>query len=283
MKSKVVKILLFIVCIVIIFVLSLLFWVNSNIKKEQIPVLMYHQVIPEDLITDETDTITTTDFEKQMKYLSDNGYKTLTLDEFLCWKQNKCKLDKKTVLLTFDDGFYSVYHYAKPILEKYNFNASVFLLTSLIPDETKEFKKGEYGLIGYDVIDKDDTLEYGSHTYNMHRYINDKQAVLSMSYDEINKDLINSNKNYKTKYLAYPYNTDTDDFIKALKNNDFSLAFRGESEKCTKTVNNYQIPRIGVSNDFESFKNIFETTKHNNKYGNGILRKIFVTIERKLK
>lgn len=67
-----------------------------------------------------------------------------------------------------------------------------------------------------------------------------------------------------------------------MKNNGYKLAFRGESEKVTQDVNNYQIPCQGVKNDINQFKNIFETTEHNNRYGNGLLRKIFIIIERKL-
>ena len=33
----------------------------------------------------------------------------------------------------------------------------------------------------------------------------------------------------------------------------------------------------------DEFKEIFETKKHNNRYGNGFLRKVFITIERKFK
>ena len=50
----------------------------------------------------------------------------------------------------------------------------------------------------------------------------------------------------------------------------------------TKSVNNYKIPRISGVKSYEEFKEIFETDKYKNKYGNGLIRKICVNIERKV-
>ena len=51
----------------------------------------------------------------------------------------------------------------------------------------------------------------------------------------------------------------------------------------TKGVNNYKIPRISGAKTFEEFKKIFETDKYRNRYGNGLIRKICVNIERRVK
>ena len=80
-------------------------------------VLMYHDVIIDEYYKSKPDTIELSMFEKQLKYLKDNGYKTLSLDEFYCWKKGKCDFGKKAVVLTFDDGFYSFEYQVKPLLE----------------------------------------------------------------------------------------------------------------------------------------------------------------------
>lgn len=41
-------------------------------------------------------------------------------------------------------------------------------------------------------------------------------------------------------------------------------------------------PDALTTKDFEEFKKIFETDQYKNKYGNGLIRKICVTINRKL-
>ena len=48
----------------------------------------------------------------------------------------------------------------------------------------------------------------------------------------------------------------------------------------TKGVENYKVPRISGVRSLEEFKEIFETDKYRNKYGNGLTRKICVKLER---
>lgn len=272
-------ILLVIVGLILIFKL----WVYSNQNKAQIPVLMYHDVVYDKYYKGQADTIALSTFKKQLQYFKDNGYKTLTLDEFYCWKQNKCQLSEKSVLLTFDDGFYSFKHLVEPLLKEYDIHAVNFLIGDTIGDKTKEYNPHNYGVIGKDLIAKPSkNVEYQSHSYAMHYYVNNRQKIYSMNEEDMQKDIDNMGKIMKPQYLSYPYNTDTDTFIKVLKKNNYRLAFRGESEKATRSCNDYQIPRIGVNNDFENFKDIFETKKHNNRYGNGMMRKIIVTFERKI-
>ena len=283
MKKKYV---IFIVVFVFIAFMFLLFklWVNHNKNVEQIPALMYHDVIIDEYYKDKPDTIELSMFEKQLKYLKDNGYKTLSLDEFYCWKKGECDYNEKSVVLTFDDGFYSFEYLVKPLLEKYNMTASVFLIGEYTDELTPDFAPNRYGIVGIENINNElDNAYYGSHTYALHKMVGNKKRVETLTYEEIDKDFKEMKKIYDFEYMTYPFNTDTEDFIKALKNNNYKLAFRGESEKATKGSNDYLIPRIGVSNNFESFKIIFETDKHNNRYGSGLFRKIFITIERKLK
>lgn len=283
MERKYVVLIVVIALIISLFI-SFKVWVNYNKKVDQIPVLMYHDVIIDEYFKDKPDTIELTMFEKQLKYLKDKGYKTLSLDEFYCWKKGECEFGEKTVVLTFDDGFYSFEYLVKPLLEKYNMTASVFLIGEYTDELTPEFDPNKYGTVGIDNINNElDNAYYGSHTFALHKMVGNKKRVETLTYEEIDADFKSMKEIYDFEYMTYPFNTDTKDFIRALKNNNYKLAFRGESEKATKSSNDYLIPRIGVSNNFESFKAIFETDKHNNRYGSGFLRKVFITLERKLK
>ena len=77
-------------------------------------------------------------FENQIKYLFQNGYKSLSLEDafllethFLECKASALPLEKR-VVITFDDGYESVYKFAFPILQKYGFVASVFIITGYV-------------------------------------------------------------------------------------------------------------------------------------------------------
>jgi len=282
--KKIRLIIVIILAIIITIPITFKIWVNHNKNKQQIPVLMYHEVKDDEYYEEQPDTIKLSTFEKQLQYLKENDYNTLTLEEFYCWKQGKCDISDKSVLLTFDDGFYSFHYLVEPLLEKYNFHAVNFVIGSTVSEKTKKYNPEKYGTIGLDVINKhSEYVDYQSHSFGMHSQVDNKQKIYSMNKDEMVEDLNQMANIGNFEYISYPYNTDTDEFIEILKDHGYKLAFRGESEKVTKDCNNYQIPRIGVSDNLDEFKAIFETKKHNNRYGNGFLRKVFITIERKFK
>lgn len=98
--------------------------------KLSIPVLMYHHVRPDAGMI----ACTPEHFESQLQWLQAHGYTSLSLDEFaqhLAGEEVlKNKGTDKAVLITFDDGYLNNWVYAFPLLEKYGFKATIFLVTS---------------------------------------------------------------------------------------------------------------------------------------------------------
>ena len=283
MKKKLLLILGLIILLFITLYITLLLIVRYHKNEPQVPVLMFHDIVMDAYYQDKPDTISISVFEKELKYLHDNNYKTLTLDEFYEWKVNDEKIPEKSVLLTFDDGFYSFHYLVEPLLEKYDMHAACFVIGSITEEMTVDYDSERYGTIGIDLIRQPGShTEYGSHSYDLHEMVGNKKRVEVLSKEELQDDVRKMNKISHFEYLSYPFNTDTDEFIEVLKENEYKLAFRGESEKTTKSANNYQIPRIGVYNDYDRFVDTLETDYKNNRYGNGLLRKIMITIERKL-
>jgi len=68
----------------------------------------------------------------QMKYLSDNGYHPISFSDYVNSLKNNTKLPDKAIVLTFDDGWKTQYQYAVPILEKYKFPATFFIVTNYV-------------------------------------------------------------------------------------------------------------------------------------------------------
>jgi peptidoglycan/xylan/chitin deacetylase (PgdA/CDA1 family) len=67
-------------------------------------------------------------FEKRLQTLIDGGFRVLSLQEGLS-RVAANTLPEKSVVLTFDDGFYSFYQVAWPLLKRYNLPATVYLTT----------------------------------------------------------------------------------------------------------------------------------------------------------
>lgn len=120
-----------------------------NIFQKSIPVLAYHQVGANSAITPDI-------FEEQIRYLSESGYKSVTIDEFYHYiTRNVGRIPEKRILITFDDGFADNFIHAYPILKKYGFTAVIFLITSRIKNSDSiryTVEDFENGLCGADEL-----------------------------------------------------------------------------------------------------------------------------------
>ena len=280
----------FIIFIITIFIFIgvFLLFIQHNKTAQQVVVLSYHNIVADESKknVDEYETLTVQEFEQEMQYLKDSGYESISAEEFYKWKEGEIEIPEKSVLITFDDGYYSFKYLIQPVLEKYDYKAICFIIGENIVDITPSFDETVLGSIGKDEINNHiSNVEYGSHTYGMH-HLNDDGSpyVRTFSKEDLEKDVKSFQENvFEAEYLAYPYYTYTSDFVKVLKESNYKLAFCGEEEMATRIVNNYKVPRISGAKSFEEFKEIFETDKYRNKYGNGLIRKICVNIERRLK
>jgi hypothetical protein len=89
------------------------------LDKNEVPVFNLHSVEYEK-------------FEKQLQFLSLNDYNTLTTEELYDIIQYKRTVPERSILLTFDDGMGSVWSIAYPLLKKYGFRATVFIIPGRI-------------------------------------------------------------------------------------------------------------------------------------------------------
>jgi peptidoglycan/xylan/chitin deacetylase (PgdA/CDA1 family) len=69
------------------------------------------------------------EFADQMTYLSDEGFRGVSLREAVTHRQRHDSWPEKSVALTFDDGFANFYERALPVLVKHNFAATVFVIS----------------------------------------------------------------------------------------------------------------------------------------------------------
>jgi len=97
----------------------------------RIPVLTYHQVGTLPASGGARDYYVSPGmFDRQMAYLKQKQYKTLTMQEFYDLVKSGENPVQKSVLITFDDGNYNNYSNAYPILKKYGFVATFFIVSS---------------------------------------------------------------------------------------------------------------------------------------------------------
>ncbi|MDA1550473.1 polysaccharide deacetylase family protein [Bacillus tropicus] len=232
--------------------------VSKDSKEQKIPVLTYYYLAKDKdkkvsaELKNRNTVLSVEEFEKQMKYLADNQYRTLTLKEFNEFIKEKKKLPKKSVLITFDNSSKSNYLYAYPILKKYKMHAASFAVTSKIVAKEQNLDVQKVQPLSEVEMDKmKDVFEFGSHTHNLRDSADGSVALISKSKDEVKKDVAKSQQILKTKYMSYPlgkYNRET---IQVLNELNMSLAFTSLQGYATSEQNPLEIKRWSISTDIK--------------------------------
>ena len=195
-------------------------------------------------------------FEKELKYLKDNGYNSITLDDFYKWYTGQIPLTNKDFVLTIDDGNISSYIYAMPLIEKYGFNAIIFVITNRIKAEEQVWDPQNNKFLDQikidDIIKNHKSIALESHTDGLHMQSNGN-ALIHISSDEVVlNDFIESKKKINANYLAFPYGANSSSSAFLLKKAGYKMAFGFggvNNRKAMKSDDQYFIPRININSE----------------------------------
>lgn len=106
-----------------------------NLQREfgmQLPVLMYHHVGPAQPDSEPALFVSAARFETQIRFLAKHGYVGIRPSDWTSWLHNATPLPEKPVLVTFDDAIADLHDHAFPVLQRYGFNAVVFVPTNCV-------------------------------------------------------------------------------------------------------------------------------------------------------
>lgn len=219
---------------------------NSTKKnKEYITTLCYHR------ITDNTERYEKSiyrkvaKFDADMKYIKDNGYLTLTMEEMVMYLQGNIMIEKG-VTVTLDDGWYI--DDAETIFKKYGLNGTAFVITS-----------NDWN---YSVYDQE-YVQLHSHTHAMHTTwvcpsglskigsATQGGGILCKGEEFIMNDLKTSRDFLNGSIaLAFPFYDYNDSAINFVKKAGFKISFIGANGVRGKAYPNktnlYMVPRMTV-------------------------------------
>lgn len=224
-------------------------------NTQSIPVLYYHSI---DYEKGNELRIPKEKFREEMNLLRDNGYTTLTMNEFYNFLAYNKPIPKKSVVITLDDGYEDNYENAFPILKEFGFKATIFIITGAIDNGKNILTSSQLREMEHYGIDIE------SHTVN-----HDKLDKLT--YNEQLSTLKNS-KNFLEKllgkrvnYIAYPYGEWNGDTVKAVKAAGYKLAFTTASGWANKNEGLYTLSRVYISanHKMEEFKRRLTNEKYN--------------------
>jgi len=216
---------------------------------QTVPVLTYHKISrngPPDAMT-----VRETDFEAQMRYLRENGYRVIRLDDLFEFLQFRRQIPARSVVITFDDGWRSVYDIAWPILKKYGYPATLFVYTDLIVGSRETLSWDQVRELSREGLD----IQCHSKT---HRYLGRKERKESFRdyFESVRKEIAESSRilrkhtGREVKYLAYPYG-DTNALVVAMALREgYRLAFTVERESAPFFTNDFRVSREMIYGTF---------------------------------
>lgn len=234
--------------------------IKNNVSEKKVykrvnvslPIFMYHFILEdygENLDTE--NFVKPSTLEEQLKYIKDNGYQTVFVNEI----ENLANY-KKPVALTFDDCGVYFYNNAFPLLKKYNQKASIYIICNYV--NTRNYLTTEQ----IQEMADSGIISVQTHTLS-HR------ELTSLSLEEMKKELVDSKKYLESTYnisvdtICYPIGKYNKNVINAAKENyKYGLAMTGGVYYSTKH-NLYEIPRIYAnrSMSINEFANYLKKSK----------------------
>ncbi len=210
-------------------------------RSYDLPIIMYHAVYPRGVgkyvIRPET-------LEEDLKYLSANGYITVTVSDVLAFTERGVPMPEKPVMLTFDDAALSVYLYAWPILKEYG--------VKFIVSPVGALTDANYGADGVVIKNKRSHMnweqlkelyesglcEIQNHTYDMHKQTVSRRGLKRNKYEDAGSykttllnDLdkmrvrIREKTGAESAAVAYPFGAYTKDIGQTLKEAGYKAGF----------------------------------------------------------
>ncbi|GMA97301.1 polysaccharide deacetylase family protein [Pelosinus sp. IPA-1] len=180
-----------------------------------VPVLNYHQINNQD---HNALTLSDTEFEAQINYLQQNGYTGISPDQLADYLQFGKPLPPKPVLITFDDGYKDNYQVAYPILQKYHFPATIFLITDFVGNYNK-------------YLTWDQIKEMNGNGISFEDHTTSHISLPKASDEEIRNQIVKSKEalewrlGKKVEYLAYPGGEYDQRVIQLVKESGYRAAF----------------------------------------------------------
>jgi len=216
-------------------------------SPSRLPVLAYHAIHPDRSLI----SITPGEFEWQLVTLKENGFQVVTLNQLVQWIKHGIEFPYRAVVLTFDDGLECIYHFALPILKKFDFVAMVFLVSGFIDKDNSWPGQPE-------IIDKLPTLswgqiremdrsgiQFGAHTLTHPRL--DLLTPVEIEREILDcKESIQDQLGHAVDQFAYPYGRYNDQVLNLVKKN-FIGACSTRLDYATPRSDPYLIERIDIN------------------------------------
>lgn len=221
---------------------------NPSQRVYRIPILMYHyiSVPPPDADKYRLDlSVTPANFDAQMEYLASEGYHPVRLSDVAEFLRNGKPLPLNPIVITFDDGYADNHQYALPILKKYKFPATFFIITQIVDDKKP-------GYMNWNQIEDlaIEGMEIGSHSMT-HPDLKDKPRAFQSGEIVGSKLAIESRIGTPVKTFSFPAGKYDAQTLQLLRSAGYLAAVTTDPQGAQQSVDRiFELQRIRVRGSF---------------------------------
>lgn len=216
-----------------------------SVKTKPENILLYHAVCEDrDFPTLAKTNVTPENFERQIEFLN-RSFEIISLGKMADMKS------RRTVAVTFDDGYADNYTAAYPIIQKYRVPVTFFLTVSQIGRDW-DFPDGPYPGLNWDDIramNDDPLINFGSHGYRHLDLTRLSQEELSMEIKS-SRIILEENIGEPVWFFSYPHGSFNETIIKEVR----AAGYQGAFSVISSRGDEYSHRRILISSRDNMFR-----------------------------
>lgn len=200
-----------------------------------------------------TTNITVDDFEAHLNYLVKNGFHVVTLSEALTYIDSD-QPERKTAVITVDDGYKSFFKYGLPLLKKYDLPATLFVNTETVG-------AGDYMDWSQLQLAIKAGLELGNHTHSHQYFLNlpdaAREQILSEEIEK-SQNLIKEHLGVIPTLFSFPYGEFDNKMKEVVREAGFRAAAAQNSGVLSTDGDRFIIPRFPMSESYSALTKFIE-------------------------
>ncbi|WP_461535735.1 polysaccharide deacetylase family protein [Spongorhabdus nitratireducens] len=217
-------------------------------------ILQYHHV---STTTPAVTSISPERFAEHLEYLNKEGFSVWPLPKIIEYLQTGQQIPDKTVVITFDDAFTSIYDNAFPALKKYNMPFTVFVATD--PVDRKFGKIMSWKQLR-EMAESGATLANHTRTHS-HVVERGKEETEAAWLSRVKADIEYTQKRLKEetgqdiRYFAWPYGESVPELRQMLKEMGY-IGFGQQSGPASLASDMTNLPRFAISGNYTSINSL---------------------------
>ncbi len=202
--------------------------------------------------------IRTSKFREQMETIRELGLAVIPMSDFIAWKNGDKTIPAKSVVITIDDGWKSVYTDAYPILKEFGYPFTIFLYKDYIDGGSKAMTTA----MVKEMLKHGANVGSHSTTHPYPQTVKKYQKKSAQEYDRFLEVEMRESKRFleqqfkKTiSYYAYPGGFYTDEMLTKAEQVGYSHLFTVQPGKVNLNLPNKVLPRYVILGNYDK---IFE-------------------------